>query len=121
MNFLGDKLKKLRKAKQLTMLQLSRLTGIKQSTLSLYENNKQTPSQETVVKLSKALNVDSYYFYLDRAMLLSEQIFDPEIPNPKTPYIVLAERAEDMGFPLEMLKAIINSWEKVERKKQEKP
>ncbi|XER13373.1 hypothetical protein SATMO3_36240 [Sporomusa aerivorans] len=55
-------------------------------------------------------------------MLLSdhEPSSEPSSPIEKTPYIVLGERAEKIGFPLGMLEAIINSWEKNEKEKQEK-
>lgn len=118
MKFLGHKLKELRKCKQLTMLQLSALTGIKQSKLSLYENGKEFPNTKTATKFAEALNVDLYYFYLDNAVLLSTKEQDPEPSSPpeKTPYIVLAERAEKAGFPIEMLESLINSWEKTQKK-----
>lgn len=122
MKFLGHKLKELRKSKKITMLQLSAMTGIKQSKLSLYENGKEFPNTKTATKFAEALNVDLYYFYLDNAVLLSNQpqAAEPDYPPQKTPYVVLAEHAEKIGFPIGMLEAIINSWEKSEKEKQEK-
>lgn len=117
MKFLGHKLKELRKSKRLTMLQLAALTGIKQSKISLYENGKEFPNTKTATKFAEALNVDLYYFYLDNAVLLSTQAqkSEPSSPPAKTPYVVLAERAEKVGFPLEMLESLINSWEKTQK------
>ena len=122
MKFLGHKLREIRKLKRLTMKQLEKLTGVKQSKLSLYENGKEFPNTKTATKFAEALKVDLYYFYLENAVLLSEQApaSQPSSPAEKTPYLVLGERAEKMGFPLGMLEAIINSWEKTEKKKQEK-
>lgn len=122
MKFLGHKLKELRKSKKITMLQLSAMTGIKQSKLSLYENGKEFPNTKTATKFAEALNVDLYYFYLDNAVLLSNQTpaSEPSSPPQKTAYVVLAEHAEKIGFPIGMLEAIINSWEKTEKEKQEK-
>ena len=122
MKFLGYKLREVRKLKRLTMQQLEELTGVKQSKISLYENGKEFPNTKTATKFAEALKVDLYYFYLENAVLLSEQtpLSEPNPPNEKTPYIVLGERAEKIGFPIGMLEAIINSWEKSEKKKQEK-
>lgn len=122
MKFLGYKLREIRKSKRLTMKQLEKLTGVKQSKLSLYENGKEFPNTKTATKFSEALKVDLYYFYLENALLLSDQALasEPSSSNEKTPYIVLGERAEKIGFPLGMLEALINSWEKNEKKKQEK-
>ncbi len=122
MKFLGHKLKELRKSKKTTMLQLSALTGIKQSKISLYENGKEFPNTKTATKFAEALNVDLYYFYLDDAILLSNQNpqLEPSCAKPKTPYIVLGERAEEIGFPLEILESLISSWEKTEKEKRAK-
>ena len=121
MKFLGHKLREIRKSNNMTMMQLSSLTGIKQSKLSVYENGKEFPNTQTATKFAEAFNVDLYYFYLDNATLLSNQAPlapEPIPPAPKTPYVILAERAEKSGFPLEMLKSIIYSWEKIEKRKQ---
>ncbi|MPN05601.1 hypothetical protein SDC9_152852 [bioreactor metagenome] len=117
MKFLGHKLREIRKLKHLTMKQLEKITGVKQSKISLYENSKEFPNTRTATKFAEAFKVDLCYFYLDNAVLLAGQT---TTTTEKTPYIVLGERAEKMGFPLVMLEAIINSWEKSEKKKQEK-
>jgi transcriptional regulator with XRE-family HTH domain len=98
------------------------MTGVKQSKISLYENGKEFPNTKTATKFAEALKVDLYYFYLENAVLVADQTPSSELSSPteKTPYIVLGERAEKMGFPLGMLEAIINSWEKNKKKKQEK-
>lgn len=122
MKFLGHKLKEIRKLKRLTMDQLEELTGVKQNKISRYETGKEFPNTKTATKFAEALKVDLYYFYLENAVLLSDQnaASEPSSSTEKTPYLVLGERAEKMGFPLDMLEAIINSWEKNEKKKQEK-
>lgn len=122
LKFLGHKLREIRKLKRLTMKQLEKLTGVKQSKISLYENGKEFPNTKTATKFAEAFKVDLCYFYLENAVLLSDQTpsSKPSSPTEKTPYIVLGERAEKIGFPLDMLEAIINSWEKNEKKKQGK-
>jgi transcriptional regulator with XRE-family HTH domain len=98
------------------MEKLQELTGIKQNKISRYETGKEFPSTKTATKFAEAFKVDLCYFYLDNAVLLAGQT---TTTTEKTPYIVLGERAEKMGFPLVMLEAIINSWEQTEKKKQD--
>jgi len=113
MKFLGYKLKELRKAQKLTMVQLQELTGVKQSTISLYENGKLFPSTETAAKFASALKVDMYYFYMEEAVLLKCALGDGE----KTAYAVMKARAEKAKVPVEMLMSIIEAWEKKEADK----
>lgn len=114
MKFLGYKLKELRKAKKLTMVQLQELTGVKQSTISLYENGKLFPSTETAAKFAEALKVDMYFFYMEEAVLLK----CAQGYGEKTAYAVMKERAERAKVPIEMLISIIDAWEKKEAEKE---
>lgn len=58
----SNRLKMLRKDKELTITQLSELTGFPQSTLTNYENGKRQPrSIETWKKLAKFFNVSTAY------------------------------------------------------------
>jgi len=50
-------LKEIRKAKNISLLRLSELTGISISSLSNYENGKVIPRSENLIKLTKTLNV----------------------------------------------------------------
>ncbi|HHT10120.1 MAG TPA: helix-turn-helix transcriptional regulator [Candidatus Atribacteria bacterium] len=52
----GSYFKKLRMNKDLTIGQLSLLSGVSKSTISMIERNKHNPTADTVIKLSKALN-----------------------------------------------------------------
>ncbi len=55
----GDKLRKLRKERNLTQKQLASLIGVKNSVISFYEVGERTPSLEVMIKLSKALHVST--------------------------------------------------------------
>jgi len=50
-------LKELRKAKNISLLEFSKLTGISISSLSNYENGKVTPRSANLIKLAEILNV----------------------------------------------------------------
>jgi transcriptional regulator with XRE-family HTH domain len=53
----GENLKKIRESKEITQNNLSKITNIKQSTISKYETNVDKPSLDTLIKLALALNV----------------------------------------------------------------
>jgi repressor LexA len=54
---LGEKVKYLRKSKKMTQQELAEIIGVSQSSIGMIESNKQGASNETLIKLSKALNV----------------------------------------------------------------
>ncbi len=56
MNF-GERLKKIRKNKGFTQEELAEKVGISRSNIANYENNKNMPSVDILVKLSNALDV----------------------------------------------------------------
>lgn len=57
----GERLRQLRKQKNLTQKQLAALVGVKNSIISFYEVGERMPSPEMVVKLASALNVSTDY------------------------------------------------------------
>lgn len=61
---IGEKLKKIRKAKKITLKQLEEITGISNSYISDLENGRRVnPSVEKLEKLAKALDVNVVDFY----------------------------------------------------------
>lgn len=58
----GDKLKHLRNVKDLSLEQLSKLTGIPAQTLNRYELNQRVPKITIIPKIATALNVTPMYF-----------------------------------------------------------
>ncbi|VBB08417.1 Hypothetical protein LUCI_3689 [Lucifera butyrica] len=114
MKFQGDKLRQLRKAKSLSMLDVVELTGISQSTLSDIENNKKNPRPATVERLCQGLKVKEEYFYIDDAVLPTELL--PNMPeetrkfifsDDNVPYIVLSEKAKKSGISPKTLEKMI--------------
>lgn len=59
----GEAIKILRADKGITQQELSKMTGIQQSTISLYEKRNVMPNGLNVYKLCKALDVDQEQFY----------------------------------------------------------
>lgn len=60
---IGDMIKERRLELGLTQLQLSQLTDIKSTTISNYENNISSPSDENIYRLMKALQCDANYLF----------------------------------------------------------
>ena len=58
---MDNKLKEIRNLRQLTLVQLSELTGIPRATLSRYENGASEPKKETWEHIAKVLNVSPGY------------------------------------------------------------
>lgn len=57
----GERLRELRKQKNLTQKQLAAMIGVKNSIISFYEVGDRIPSPEVIVKLSAALQVSADY------------------------------------------------------------
>lgn len=55
---IGDNLKRLRRAKNYSQINLSKLSGVSQTTISDVENNVYTPNIKKIIVLAKTLNVD---------------------------------------------------------------
>ena len=60
---IGDRLKKRRLELKITQAQLSKLTKIKITTISNYENNISTPNEDNIYKLMEALQCDANYLF----------------------------------------------------------
>lgn len=62
---LGDKIKKLRKSKNLTQEQLCKQICIAQSTLGMIESNKREAGKKTLIKIADFFNVTLDYLLSD--------------------------------------------------------
>lgn len=60
---IGDQIKKRRTELELTQSELSAATGIKTTTISNYENNVSSPSDENIYKLMTALKCDANFLF----------------------------------------------------------
>lgn len=58
---LGNRLKELRKANNLTQKQLAELVGVQSTMISFYEIGERKPSLEMLVKLAATLHVTTDY------------------------------------------------------------
>ena len=53
-----DIMKKIRKKKGLTQIEIANLLGVKQSTVAMWETGKSIPGTNTLIKLADILDVD---------------------------------------------------------------
>ena len=61
--FCGERLKSARMYRGYTLTELSEITGISKQSLSLYENNKNNPEWDNVIKISKELGFPRDFFF----------------------------------------------------------
>lgn len=59
----GDKLKQVRERQNYTLRNLSSLVGVSSSLLSQIENNRISPSLDTLMKITEALEIDPEYLF----------------------------------------------------------
>ncbi|MGR5962265.1 helix-turn-helix domain-containing protein [Bacillus paranthracis] len=59
--FLGTRIQNAREMKNLTSKEATQLIGVSASTWSLYENNKRTPSVDTLKLIAQKLEVSMDY------------------------------------------------------------
>lgn len=117
--FLGYKLKQLRKEKGLTMVELEKMSGIKQAMLSQIESGKKNPRPATVEKLANALGVNREYFYIESVDIpaeiysnYSEEVKEFIASEENLPYLLLASKIKESGIPLQLIVNLIETWEK---------
>ncbi|WP_392355829.1 helix-turn-helix transcriptional regulator (plasmid) [Bacillus sp. A01H] len=60
---IGTEIKRLRKSKGLTLIQVAEMTDVSQPYLSHVETGQRNPSPETLSKISNCLGVSKLYLY----------------------------------------------------------
>lgn len=119
MGFRGERLKAIRIARNKTMGQLARETGVPIGTIASMENGYiKNPSSKQVEPLAKKLGISESYFYIEDARLPSEIIDLPADVRELIEsgdiedmgYIVLGAKAKKNGIPLEVLNRMIDDF-----------
>jgi transcriptional regulator with XRE-family HTH domain len=83
MTRLGEVLKNFRTKKKITLLQLSELTGLSISYLSIIENNLRKPNIDILEKICQALDIP-----LEMLLILSSDSDDPLVKDKLKPLIL---------------------------------
>jgi transcriptional regulator with XRE-family HTH domain len=114
---LGTKVRHLREVRNLTLQEVSKLSGIPVTTIHGVESGKTPdPKLSTILKLSEALRVDVHYFInpdartpLQVAEHLPEDIRKFIIEEDSMPYLEISEEAKRMGVPVEGVAAMVRA------------
>jgi XRE family transcriptional regulator of biofilm formation len=117
MQFYGNKLKRVREAKKLSITDLAKTTGLPQGYISELESGKKkNPGPKTVEKLAKALGIEDIFFYLPESRLtidvlpdLPEDVQDFIMQQNSVSWLALTKDAEESGVSLETLRGIIEA------------
>ena len=113
---LCTKLRNMRKIRDLTAEELSKLSGVSRSYILLIETGKRKEvSNKVLSKLAKALRVDVNYFKIDDASLPTEVLPDmpPEVMEmilsaDSMPYLKLTQKAKESGISPETLNKVLD-------------
>lgn len=112
----GSKLRYLRKLRNLTAEELSKLSGVSRSYILLIESGKRKEvSSRITAKLAKALRVNPDYFRIENASLpmeilpdLPQEIIEMILSADSMPYLKLTEKAKKSGLSPATLEKIID-------------
>jgi transcriptional regulator with XRE-family HTH domain len=112
---IATKLKKLRSLRQLAAAELSKFSGVHQTTISAIENGRHvSPGIETIEKLAKALKVSPLYFFEDRLRTpfdlidnLPSGISDFLLREESLPYLLLSKEAYNKGISSRTIEQLI--------------
>lgn len=128
MDNLGIKLKNLRVSRKLTLVELSKMSGVGKSTISDIENGKINPSISTIEKLTSSMNIDSSLLFTSNQKIkieplnTNEKIKEQEIDSFTVKLVneLLKENIIDDpdNIPDEIVKMIILTLKKDIKKKK---
>lgn len=85
---LGERIRKIRKIKGLSILDIKEKTGLSKSTISDLENGKSSPTTETLQKIADALKVDIREFFSDTDNVTSNDLDDLLLEFPEGVYVL---------------------------------
>lgn len=73
-----NRMKEIRLQKGLRQIDIAKATGLSKAAISLFENNKSTPSMNSAYKIAKALDatIDELFFLnVNKRNILSDKVF----------------------------------------------
>jgi transcriptional regulator with XRE-family HTH domain len=123
---LGQKLKSVRKLRDMTLEDLSKRSGVSRSYITNIENGRKTEVSSRIMEaLSTALGISSDYFRIQGAALPTDCIPDlsPEIVtllshSESLPFLKLTQKAIDNGLSAETVEAVIDAIISAQQKKR---
>lgn len=112
---IGKKMKILRVEREMSTMDVAKLTGLSQGYISNIENNEEmNPTKATIFKLAKALGVEPEFLMNESAYITNEVIenLPPDIQEwlagkDILPYLYLAKEMHGKQIPVEKAAKII--------------
>ncbi|EDT84710.1 transcriptional regulator [Clostridium botulinum Bf] len=89
---LGDKIKKLRKSKNITQEELGKNIGVTTSMVGMYETNARKPSYEVLIKIAEFFSVSTDF------LLNTEEKLDMTLDSVKKIHNMVKEATEKYGI-----------------------
>lgn len=112
---IGDKLKKIRELRKLSMSELARISKVHRTTIHAIEYGRfNHPGIGTIERLAHALKVSPLYFFEERVITPLEAI--DKVPKDlaefllreeSLPYLLLSKEASERGISAETLEKLI--------------
>jgi len=95
---LGEKIRALRKEKRYSIMNIRELTGLSKSTISEIENDKSSPTAETLQKIANALDVTVDTFFKDDDHDESSNQQNIEFTTPQEAMEFILKQPSIMGY-----------------------
>ena len=112
---IAEKLRKLRDLRGLTTVELAKISGVHQTTISAIENGKHSsPGIDTIQRLSEALKVSPLYFFNERVRTpfdlvenLPPELADFLLRDESLPYLLLSKKACEEGVSCSTIEQLL--------------
>nr|WP_202709717.1 helix-turn-helix transcriptional regulator [Sporosalibacterium faouarense] len=116
----GDRLRKLRKEKKLTQVELGKLLKTSHATINRYENNIHQPDLDTLNKLANIFNVSTDYLLgrvdnKEIAIIEGKEI-PTELSKIGVEYLEVNKELKEKGFTPKKIKRLIETLEDLNKK-----
>ncbi|OPX92882.1 MAG: HTH-type transcriptional repressor RghR [Syntrophorhabdus sp. PtaU1.Bin002] len=113
---IATKLKRLRKLRKLSMTELSKNSGVHQTTISAIESGKHnSPGIDTIERLAGALRVSPLYFFESRVQTpfdlidnLPSDLSDFLLRAESLPYLLLSKKAYEEGVSSRTIEKLLS-------------
>ncbi|WP_341534021.1 helix-turn-helix transcriptional regulator [Sporosalibacterium faouarense] len=120
MDKFGDRLRKLRKEKKLTQVELGKLLKTSHATINRYENNIHQPDLDTLNKLANIFNVSTDYLLgrvdnKEIAIIEGKEI-PTELSKIGVEYLEVNKELKEKGFTPKKIKRLIETLEDLNKK-----
>lgn len=110
---IGERIKSLRKEKNITQVELGKAVGVSTSMIGMYETKARKPSYEVLLKIANYFDVTTDY-------LIGKVNYKPDLTTDElkeigVEYIALAKKFKDKNIPPEDIEKILKIIENIKK------